>query len=82
MLQVLSSLVFESGGQEEEELRDLNAHREERGATSAQANWCLLGIYHHEAQESNKPSTSDDLCRNSFRACHGGGAESSFVWEC
>lgn len=72
---MLSSLVFERGGQEKEEekLRGRNAHREEWGAKAAQA------IYHHEAQESNKPSTIDDLCGNSFRACQGDGAESSLV---
>lgn len=82
MLQALSSLVFERRGQEEEELRGLNAHREESGATSAQANGCLLGSHHHEPRESNKPSTSGDLCRNSYGACHGGSAESSLEWEC
>lgn len=41
MLQVLSSLVFERRGQEEEELRGLNAHREEWGATSPR----LRGVY-------------------------------------
>lgn len=80
MLQALSSLVFERRGQEEEELRGLNAHREEWGSNVLPG--CLLGIHHHEPRESNKPSTSRDLCRNSYGACHGGSAESSLVWEC
>lgn len=73
--------MFERGGQEKEEekLTGLNAHREERGAKTAQADWCLRVIYHHEAQESNTPSIVDGLCGNNFRVCEGDGAESSLV---